>query len=121
MMKSDRRIEVIDLFLDDISDEYFVGKLKDILRINGFGKEFAACEFSHCLNQQDEDYFGDRVVKISLEYPVYSNDITIIVPYNVFFDRLVIRADRFLKNNPNQKIIVCNLLLDIEKKYDIKK
>lgn len=115
----DKTTELIDCFLDDIADSALIRKLRDGIRINGFGSEFAACQFSCGIGKNDEDYFGESCVKISLQKPLYQEDVTIIVPNDVFFERLLLRTERSAAADPSLKNEAFGLLSSIRSRLEL--
>lgn len=112
-------VAIIDCFLNNITDGNLIKKLNDIFDIGGFGYEFAACQFSFDTQKGDEDYFGDKVVKISLDRPLYHNDITIIVTYELFFERLCSRIEQYILKHPSECDNLYHICNEIKKLLEI--
>lgn len=98
-----------------LGDNRFLTILDSYSKGEGYGVEAVWCVFAHEFKPWEEDYFGDAGVIYYFDYPIVSEEESVILDNEFFIQYLKEASAEYLNRHPDQLAIVEDYISRIEK------
>lgn len=109
---TDEKLLPVIHFFNAIPNRKFVEVIKSLSNGVGYGLEYCHCNFPEDLDPWEESFEGIQFVNSAL-------DLEVIIDHNTTLEYLLLSSKSYLKEFPEQRDILHQIILEFSQKYGL--